>query len=73
MIVSFIDQKDKFIYKSSFSIVEKKILQYVLPADILLKYLFVDTDMSSVIDNIVSKVYDKKFLDEKIEKFRQKK
>lgn len=73
MIVNFIEQKDKFIYRSNFSIVEKKILQYVLPADILLKYLFVDSDISSVIDNIISKVYDKKFLDEKIEKFRQNK
>jgi hypothetical protein len=53
MIANFIEQKDKFIYKSSFSIVEKKILQYVLPADILLKYLFVDADMSLVVNDIV--------------------
>ncbi len=73
MIVNFIEQKDEFIYKSSFSLVEKKILQYVLPADILLKYLFVDTNMFAVIDNIVSKVYDKEILDEKLKQFRKKK
>lgn len=73
MIVNFIDQKDDFIYKSTFSIVEKKILQYILPADILLKYLFVDTDIFSIIDSVISKVYDKKILDEQIKKFRQKK
>ncbi len=71
MIINFIEQKDKFIYKSSFSIVEKKILQYVLPADILLKYLFVDADMSSVVSNIVWKVYDINILKEKIENFRK--
>ncbi len=73
MIINFIDQRDLFIYKSTFSIVEKKILQYVLPADILLKYLFVETEIFSVIDNIVSKVYDKDILDEKIKKFRKNK
>ena len=73
MIANFIDQKDKFIYKSSFSIVEKKILQYVLPADILLKYLFVDTDISMVVNNIVSKIYDTDILKEKLDSFRKDK
>jgi hypothetical protein len=71
MIINFIEQKDDFIYKSTFSIVEKKILQYVLPADILLKYLFVDTDIFAVIDSIVARVYDKDILDEKLESFRK--
>jgi len=71
MILNFIEQKDNFVYKSTFSIVEKKILQYILPADILLKYLFVDTDIFSVIDSIVSKVYDKKIIDEKLKNFRK--
>lgn len=73
MIINFIEQKDDFIYKSTFSIVEKKILQYILPADILLKYLFVDTDIFSVIDSIVARVYDKKILDEKLENFKKNK
>jgi len=73
MIINFIDQRESFIHKSTFSIVEKKILQYVLPIDILLKYLFVETDIFSVIDNIISKVYDKKILDQEIQKFRKNK
>jgi hypothetical protein len=71
MIINFIEQKDNFVYKSTFSIVEKKILQYVLPADILLKYLFVETDIFAVVDSIVAKVYDKNILDEKLENFRK--
>lgn len=71
MIANFIEQKEKFIYKAKFSIVENKILQYVLPADILLKYLFVDSDMSSVINNIVAKVYDKEILNQMLQKFRK--
>lgn len=71
MINNFIEKKDKFIFKSSFSIVEKKILQYVLPVDILLKYLFVETDISSVLDNIICKVYEKEWLDKKMEWFRK--
>ncbi|OQB40381.1 MAG: hypothetical protein BWY04_01352 [candidate division CPR1 bacterium ADurb.Bin160] len=73
MIANFIDQREKFIYKSSFSIVERKILQYVLPADILLKYLFIDADISLVVSDIVSKVYDTDILNNKLEKFRKNK
>ena len=73
MIANFIDQREKFIYKSSFSIVEIKILQYVLPADILLKYLFIDADISLVVSDIVSKVYDTDILNNKLEKFRKNK
>jgi len=71
IIENFIQEREKFIYKSNFSIIENKVLQYVLPADILLKYLFVDSDMSSIIDNIICKVYDKNILKEKIENFRK--
>jgi hypothetical protein len=70
LITNFIDHRDDFIYKSTFSLVEKKILQYVLPADILLKYLFLDADIKSVFSCIVTKVYDKEKFGAEIKKFR---
>lgn len=71
LIENFIEQKGNFIYKTNFSIVEKKILQYILPADILLKYIFIDAKISSVIDDIICKVYDKELLAKKISAFRK--
>lgn len=73
LITDFIEQREKFIYDINFSVVEKRILTYILPADILLKYLFVNTDISLVVKNIVSKVYDINILNEKIKNFRRNK
>jgi len=73
MINNFIQKKDDFVYKSNFSIVEKKILQYVLPVDILLKYIFVDTDIYSMISNVICRVYDKEELDKMIKVWKDKK
>ena len=71
IIENFIEQNWNFVYNTTFSIVEKKILQYILPADILLKYLFVDSDIDAIINDIVCKVYDKDILTKKIVKFRE--
>jgi len=71
IIENFIEQNWNFVYNTTFSIVEKKILQYILPADILLKYLFVDSDINATINDIVCKVYDKDILNKKIIKFRE--
>jgi hypothetical protein len=53
LIENFIEQRNNFIYKTNFSLVEKKILQYILPADILLKYVFIEADIPSVINDII--------------------
>jgi len=57
--------------KKNFSAVETKIMQSVLPADILLRYLFMDSDMFLVTDTIISKLFDKKILDDFIKSFRK--
>lgn len=49
--------------KSTFSQIENKFLQYILPADILVRYLFLDTDMMLIIESIVSKLFNKETLD----------
>ena len=71
LIENFVEQRNNFIYKTNFSLVEKKILQYILPADILLKYIFIEADIPSVINDIIWKVYDKNLLAKKISSFRK--
>lgn len=70
LIKNFINKKDDFVYKPKFSLVDKKILQYILPADILLKYILIDMDINLVFSCVMGKVFDKDILYEKIKKFR---
>jgi len=57
--------------KKNFSAVETKVMQSILPADILLRYLFIDSDMFLVTDTVISKLFDKKILDNFITSFRK--
>lgn len=70
LVKNFISKRDDFVYKPKFSLVDKKILQYILPADILLKYILVDMDINLVFSCVMGKVFDKDILYEKIMKFR---
>lgn len=70
LIKNFIAKKDDFVYKPKFSLVDKKILQYILPADILLKYILIDMDINLVFSCVVSKVFDKDTLRSKVKWFR---
>jgi len=70
LIKNFIAKKDDFVYKPKFSLVDKKILQYILPADILLKYILIDMDINLVFSCVVSKVFDKDILHKKVKWFR---
>lgn len=56
---------------SHFSWVESKILQFVLPADILIRYLFIDLNMNLVVDTVIAKIYDKNILDDFVKKVRK--
>ena len=51
---------------AKFSEIEDNILFDVAPADIHLKYLFLDTDTSEVVTSVISSVYDRKILDKKL-------
>lgn len=70
LIKNFIENQNEFVYRSTFSLVDKKILQYILPADILLKYILLDMDLNSVFSCVIWKVYDKEVLNKQISKFR---
>ena len=63
---NFIQNSKNIIYDSKFSEIEEWLLFDVVPADIYLKYLFLDTDISDVVLNIIANVYDKKLLDKKL-------
>lgn len=70
-ILNFIKTHKEQSEKSNFWSLEKSVLQYILPVDILLKYLFSENDINLVIDNIVSKIFDKKILDPFIKNIRK--
>ncbi|MBQ5945339.1 hypothetical protein IJL65_02870 [bacterium] len=45
---------------------EEILLFDVVPADIHLKYLFLETDVSEIVSNIIANIYDRKILDKKL-------
>ena len=67
----FIDNHKEYTDKRTFSAIETKIMQSILPADILLRYLFIDEDMFLITDTVISKIFDKKILDGFIKSFRK--
>lgn len=66
----FIANHKEYTTKNTFSAVETKVMQSILPADILLRYLFIDSDMFLITDTVVSKIFDRKVLDTFIKSFR---
>ncbi|MBR7036883.1 hypothetical protein IKI14_03280 [bacterium] len=58
--------RDKITLDSKFSEIEESLLFEIAPADIHLKYLFLETDVLDVISCVVSSVFDKKVLDKKL-------
>jgi hypothetical protein len=67
----FIDSYPKCTRTTSFSGVETRLLLNVLPADILLKYLFLDADMFLMTETVVAKLFDKKILDKYLAQLRK--
>ncbi len=66
----FVANHKEYTGKKNFSAVETKVMQSILPADILLRYLFIDSDMFLITDTVISKIFDKKILDVFIKSFR---
>jgi hypothetical protein len=57
---------DKTVFDPKILEVEENLLFEVAPADIHLKYLFLETDVSEVISCIISNIFDKKVLNKKL-------
>ena len=63
---NFLQNRDKITTDSKFSEIEENLLFEIAPADIHLKYLFLETDVSDVISCLISNVFDKNILDKKL-------
>ena len=63
---SFLQNASRITVDSNFSEIEETLLFEVAPADIHLKYLFLETDTSEVVSNIIANIYDRKILDKKL-------
>lgn len=57
IIQDYIQNAKYHVQQSSFSLVEKKLLPYILPADILLRHIFIETDPIQIVQSILGKVY----------------
>ncbi|MEI6425966.1 MAG: hypothetical protein WCO66_01295 [Candidatus Absconditabacteria bacterium] len=65
----FIKTSEKCIHSPKFGNIENKLLQYILPADILIRYLLLDTNIFLAIEHMVSKIYTKEKLDTYLKSF----
>lgn len=63
---NFMQNIEKITSDSRFYEMEEVLLFDVVPADIHLKYLFLETDVSEIIPNIIANIYDRKILDKKL-------
>ena len=63
---NFLQNREKIIIDSKFSEIEENLLFEIAPADIHLKYLFLETDVSDVISCLISNLFDKNILDKKL-------
>jgi len=63
---NFLQNRDKITIDSKFSAVEESLLFEIAPADIHLKYLFLETDVWDVVSCLISNIFDKNILDKKL-------
>ena len=63
---NFLQNKDRIIFNSKISEIEETLLFDVAPADIHLKYLFLETNVEEMISCVISNIFDKKILDKKL-------
>ena len=63
---NFLQNIDKITADSKVSEIEESLLFEVAPADIHLKYLFLETDVWDIVSFLVSNIFDKKILDKKL-------
>jgi len=70
ILADYIQYAPKYSISPIFSATEKKLLNLILPADVLLRYLFLDTDMFLMVEHVVSRVFDKDKLSHYFQQFR---
>lgn len=70
-IQEFIQNCSYFNQQSSFSLIEKKILPLVLPADILIRYLYTEADPYILTPTLIGSIFEKEKIEKYIEWFRK--
>jgi hypothetical protein len=70
-VQDFIKNCNYYNQQSTFSLTEKKILPLVLPADILIRYLYTDADPYRLTPALIGSVFDKDTLKKYIQWFRK--
>ena len=58
-----------YIHSNKFGSIENKLLQYVLPADILIRYLLLDTNIFLAVETMVSKIFNREKLNTYLKSF----
>jgi len=71
VIQEFVKNANYFSRKSDFSLIEKKILPLILPADIIIRYVYNDVDPYILIFNLVWSIFDKDKINNYISSFRK--
>lgn len=59
----YINNYEKYSKSYKISITEKKILKLILPADVLIRYLFDENDVYKMVDFVIQPLFDKNLLD----------
>ncbi len=69
-VLSFFTKAVKtYTHSSMFSNIENKFLQIILPADILMRYLFLDTNVFLAVDTMIAKLFDKDKINDYLKSF----
>lgn len=69
IIEDFSENIQTYSVRTTFSQIDNKLLQYILPADILIRYLFLDTNMTLIIESVVTKLFNKDILNDFMKSF----
>ncbi len=70
-IQEYIKNSNYYNQQPTFSITEKKILPLILPADILIRYLYTQADPHTLTWTLIASIYDKKTIEKYIQSFRK--
>jgi len=71
IVQDFIKNSNYYNQQSTFSLTEKKILPLILPADILIRYLYTDADPYKLTPALIGSIFDKETLKKYIQWFRK--
>jgi hypothetical protein len=69
LIKNFLNNLNVFVYSNKFSIIEKNIMNFIFPADILIRYIFDNKDIFLTTDILIEELYDQEKTDNYLNSF----